>query len=310
MTIEISRSDKRTTFFIVALVVLAIVNIILVYLMMQSKQESIEKDIFIEKQKAELEDKSSKLDSVSRELDIRIAEAKKMNRDYQALLELQEQLKKDIANARSSSNNIDVDKLVEQYDAKIRDYENLLAQKEGEIKTLQGEKNELSKKVTQSETEKKRLADSMSNIQKQKKDLEATLAKAAILRAESIKLEGLDEKGKSDDDGNFKAKRLAKLKINVKIMENNAAKAGSRNIYVRIIEPSGAVMVGADGGRFADANGKEMNYTTLHTFNFNNEGSRNTEVIFRKGNQFQKGTHLVELYCEGQLLGKTSFSVN
>ncbi len=309
MTVEISKGDKRTTFFIVALVVLAVVNIILVYLMMQSKQESIEKDIFIEKQKAELEDKSSKLDSVSRELDIRIAEAKKMNRDYQALLEIQEQLKKDIASARSSS-NIDVDRLVEQYDAKIKDYEKLLAQKEGEIKTLQGEKKELFQKVTKTEAEKKRLADSMSNIQKQKQDLEATLAKAAILRAESIRLEGLDEKGKSDDDGNFKAKRLSKLKINVKIMENSAAKAGNRNIYVRIIEPSGAVMVGADGGRFADANGKEMNYTTLHTFNFNNDSNRSTEVVFRKGNQFQKGTHLVELYCEGQLLGKTSFNVN
>ncbi|MDW8295281.1 MAG: hypothetical protein RMJ97_00200 [Raineya sp.] len=309
MTVEISKNDKRTTFFIVALVVLAIVNIILVYLMMQSKQESIEKDIFIEKQKAELEDKSSKLDSVSRELDIRIAEAKKMNRDYQALLEIQEQLKKDIANARNSA-NVDIDKLVQQYDAKIRDYENLLAQKEGEIKTLQVEKKELSQKVTKTEAEKKRLADSMSNIQKQKQDLEATLAKAAVLRAENIRLEGLDEKGRSDDDGKFRAKRLAKLKIHVKIMENSAAKAGNRNIYVRIVEPSGAVMVGPDGGRFADANGREMNYTTLHTFNFNNEGSRSTEIIFRKGNQFQKGTHLVELYCDGQLLGKASFEVN
>ncbi|MCS6794492.1 MAG: hypothetical protein NZ516_00880 [Raineya sp.] len=309
MTVEISKNDKRTTFFIVALVVLAIVNIILVYLMMQSNQESIEKDIFIEKQKAELEDKSSKLDSVSRELDIRIAEAKKMNRDYQALLEIQEQLKKDIANARNSA-NVDIDKLVQQYDAKIRDYENLLAQKEGEIKTLQVEKKELSQKVTKTEAEKKRLADSMSNIQKQKQDLEATLAKAAVLRAENIRLEGLDEKGRSDDDGKFRAKRLAKLKIHVKIMENSAAKAGNRNIYVRIVEPSGAVMVGPDGGRFADANGREMNYTTLHTFNFNNEGSRSTEIIFRKGNQFQKGTHLVELYCDGQLLGKASFEVN
>lgn len=308
MTVEISRNDKKTIFFIVALVVLAVLNIILVYFVIESKQESIEKDLFIEKQKAELEDKSSKLDSLSRELDIRIAEAKKLNRDYQTLLEIQEQLKKDIAAVRTSA-KIDIDRLVQQYDAKIKEYENLLAQKEDEIQALKGEKKELTKRVSQSETEKKRLADSMNSIQKQKQELEATLAKAAILRAESIKVEGMDEKGRIDDDNKFRAKRLAKLKISLKIMENNAAKAGNRNLYVRIIEPSGAVMIGADGGRFTDAHGKEMNYTTLHTFYFDNN-SRSTEIFFRKGNPFQKGMHQVELYCEGQLLAKTDFIVN
>lgn len=307
MTVEVSKTDKKTPFFIVALVVLAIINIILVYLMMQSKQESIDKDVFIEKQKIELEETGSKLDSLSRELDIRIAEAKKMNKDYQALLDIQEQLKQDIANSKNTQ--ADIDRLVKEYDAKIKNYETLLAEKEGQIQNLQVEKKELVKEVNKNQTEKARLTDSISNIQKQKKDLEATIAKASILKSENIKIEGLNDKNKADDDGKFKIKSLEKLRVTIKLVENNAAKVGNREMYMRIIEPTGAVMVGADGGRFTDAQGKDMNYTLSQTFLFDNI-NRTVVMMFRKGSKFQKGTHLVELYCEGYLVGKGSFSVN
>ncbi|MCU0440022.1 MAG: hypothetical protein MUC49_19215 [Raineya sp.] len=307
MTIEVSKNDKKTPFFIVALVVLAIINIILVYLMMQNKQESLDKDVFIEKQKTELEETGSKLDSLNRELDIRIAEAKKMNRDYQALLDIQEQLKQDIANAKNSKE--DIERLVQEYDEKIKNYEALLAQKDGEIKNLQGENKELNKTVTKTQSEKSRLADSIENIQKQKKELEATVAKASILKSESVKIEGVDGKNKIDDDGKFKSKNLERLKVSVRVFENSAAKTGNKEMYMRIIEPSGAVMVGADGGRFRDASGKDMNYTIVQTFLFDNI-NRTVVMMFRKGNPFQKGTHSVELYCEGSLVGKGNFEVN
>jgi len=307
MTIEVSKNDKKTPFFIVALVVLAIINIILVYLMMQNKQESIDKDTFIEKQKIELEETGSKLDSLNRELDIRIAEAKKSNRDYQALLDIQEQLKLDIANAKN--NKDDIEKLVKEYDTKIKNYETLLAQKDGEIKNLQGENKELNKEVNKTQTEKSRLADSINNIQKQKKELEATVAKASLLRSEAIKVEGIDSKNKIDDDGKFKAKNLERLKVSIRLLENSAAKVESKEMYMRIIEPSGAVMVGADGGRFKDSQGKDLNYTIVQTFLFDNI-NRTVVLMFRKGNSFQKGSHNVELYCEGSLVGKGSFEVN
>ncbi|MFN3316931.1 MAG: hypothetical protein ACK40K_08980, partial [Raineya sp.] len=303
----VSKTDKKTPFFIVALVVLAIINIILVYLMMQNKQESIDKDVFIEKQKIELEETGSKLDSLSRELDIRIAEAKKMNKDYQALLDIQEQLKQDIANSKNSQ--VDIEKLVREYDAKIKNYEALLAEKEGQIQNLQVEKKELAKEVTKNQSEKARLADSIANIQKQKKDLEATIAKASVLKSENIKIEGLNDKNKADDDGKFKAKSLEKVRVTIKFYENNAAKTGNKEVFMRIIEPTGAVMVGADGGRFTDAQGKDMNYTISQTFLFDNI-NRSVTLMFRKGSKFQKGTHLVELYCEGHLVGKGSFVVN
>ncbi|KOY87174.1 hypothetical protein AD998_14385 [bacterium 336/3] len=307
MTIEISKNDKKTPFFIVALVVLAIINIILVYLMMQNKQESLDKDVFIEKQKIELEETGSKLDSLNRELDIRIAEAKKMNRDYQALLDIQDQLKADIANKKNSKE--DIERLVQEYDTKIKNYETLLAQKDGEIKNLQGENKELNKEVSKTQTEKSRLADSITNIQKQKKELEATVAKASVLKSESVKIEGIDSKNKIDDDGKFKSKNLERLKVSIKVFENSAAKVGSKDMYMRIIEPSGAVMVGADGGRFRDAQGKDMNYTIVQSFLFDNI-NRTIILMFRKGNSFQKGTHGIELYCEGSLVGKGSFEVN
>ncbi|GAB4134301.1 MAG: hypothetical protein OHK0045_25240 [Raineya sp.] len=306
MTVEVSKTDKKTPFFIVALVVLAIINIILVYLMMQNKQESIDKDIFIEKQKIELEETGSKLDSLSRELDIRIAEAKKMNKDYQALLDIQEQLKQDIAKSKKSQT--DIDRLVREYDAKIKNYEAMLAEKDGQIQNLQVEKKELTKEISKSQIEKTKLADSLSNIQKQKKELEETVAKAAVLKSENIKIEGLSDKNKPDDDGKFKVKNLEKLRVTIKFVENNAAKTGNKEIYMRVIEPTGAVMVGADGGRFTDAQGKDMNYTLSQTFLFDNI-NRTVVLVFRKGSKFQKGTHLVELYCEGHLVGKGSFVV-
>ncbi|MDX1904620.1 MAG: hypothetical protein SFU27_10720 [Thermonemataceae bacterium] len=306
MTVESSKNDKKTPFFMVALVMLALVNIILVYLMMQSKEESINKDVFIEKQKNELEETGEKLDSINRELEIRIAEAKESNQDYQELLDMQEQLKKDIALAKKEK--LDVEALLKKYDAKIKKYEALLKEKEGIIENLEGENKELNEKISQTETEKARLESSIESSEKEKEVLKSTLAKAAILKAESIKLEGLDSKNRVSEGNKFKAKKLEKLKVYINIAENNASKAGNREIFMRVIEPSGAVIVGSEGGRFKDAQGKEQNYTISTDFAYS-YSNRSTSLIFRKGNNFQKGTHQVELYCEGYLLGKTNFEV-
>lgn len=305
------KQDRKTLLW-AALAVLLLLNLVLVYFIYHEKQENLAKDEIITAKTEEVLSIKTKLDSISTELDIKIAEIQKLGGSVDSLVALKAQLEKDKQELKNASTYS-----AASYNKKIRSYENVLSEKDGEISRLKEElgiatsKNqELNQKVTGLESEKQQLADSVSNYSAQNRELSEKVTLASALRAEAVTVNAVSSKGKEREGGKYKAKRIDKLRVNFKLGENAVAKQNEKEIYLRILDPDGAVLsdMATGSGSFM-YNGKELIYSSKQTINFTNSGQSVDIFYGRGGIPMKDGKYAIELYSEGFRIGQGDFTV-
>lgn len=305
------KQDRKTLLW-AALAVLALLNLVLVYFIYHEKQENKVKDEIITAKTEEVLFTKTKLDSISAELDTKIAEIQQLGGSVSSLLELKKQLEKDKQDLKNVNNFS-----ASNFDKKIKSYENILSQKDTEIANLREElgivtnKNqELSQQVSGLETEKQQLNDSVINYSAQNRELAEKVTLASALRTEELSIHAVSSKGKEREGGKYKAKRIDKLKVTFKLGENAVAKQNEKDIYLRILDPEGAVLSDmATGSGAFTYNGKEMIFSSKQTINFTN--SRQSVDIFygRGGIPMKDGKYSIEVYSEGFKIGQGDFTV-
>ncbi len=305
------KQDRKTLLW-AALAVLALLNLVLVYFIYHEKQENKVKDEIITAKTEEVLFTKTKLDSISAELDTKIAEIQQLGGSVDSLLELKKQLEKDKQDLKNVNNFS-----AANFNRKIKSYENILSQKDTEIANLREElgivtnKNqELSQQVSGLESEKQQLNDSVVNYSAQNRELAEKVTLASALRTEELSINAVSSKGKEREGGKYKAKRIDKLKVSFKLGENAVAKQNEKDIYLRILDPEGAVLsdMATGSGAFTH-NGKEMIYSSKQTINFTN--SRQSVDIFygRGGIPMKDGKYSIEVYSEGFKIGQGDFTV-
>ena len=305
------KQDRKTLLW-AALAVLALLNLVLVYFIYHEKQENTAKDQIITAKTEEVLFTKTKLDSISTELDLKIAEIQQLGGSVDSLVALKAQLERDkveLKNMNSFS--------AANYDKKIRSYESILNQKDQEIVRLKEElgvvtsKNEeLNEKVSGLESEKQQLADSVTNYTVQNKELSEKVNIASALRAENITIRAVSSKGKERDGEKFKAKRIDKLKVSFRLGDNAVARKNEKDIYLRILNPDGAVLSDmATGSGAFTVGGKEMIYSSKQTIEFTNT-QQTVDIIYGRGGiPMKDGKYVVEVLCEGVQIGKADFTV-
>ncbi|WP_342083895.1 hypothetical protein [Dyadobacter sp. OTU695] len=305
------KQDRKTLLW-AALAVLLLLNLVLVYFIYHEKQENLAKDEIITAKTEEVLSIKTKLDSISTELDIKIAEIQKLGGSVDSLVALKAQLEKDKkelknANTYSAAN----------YNQKIKNYESVLSEKDGEIARLRQElgiattKNEeLNQKVTGLESEKQLLADSVTTYSAQNKELAEKVTLASALHAENVTVNAVSSKGKEREGGKYRAKRIDKLRVNFKLAENAVAKQNEKEIYLRVLDPDGAVLsdMATGSGSFM-FNGKELIYSSKQTVSFTNTGQSVDIFYGRGGIPMKDGKYAIELYSEGFKIGQGDFTV-
>ena len=304
------KKNKNLTLFIGFTIALTLINGILVYNLMQGQKQMAQKDVVIEQKNVEINTTSAKLDSIAQQLDIRIAQAKEKDKDYEDLIEIKKELEQDKQNLLTSKGNTEA--LLAQYQAKIKNYEAQLNTKDEEIALWKGTADNLTKEVAKEKKEKNSLRDSMGSARKEKASLEATISKVSILKSSNIRVDAVSDVGKIrtqlEYKTGFKTKLVDKIIVICRLLPNEAAKTNNKKAYLRVIDASGAVMVGTDGGRFSDANNNDVNYTTSQSFAFDNT-QQEIRFEYKKGAEYGKGTYNIEVYCEGYLTGKGNFVI-
>ncbi|MGV3602321.1 MAG: hypothetical protein ACO1N1_14000 [Dyadobacter fermentans] len=305
------KQDRKTLLW-AALAVLLLLNLVLVYFIYHEKQENLAKDEIITAKTEEVLSIKTKLDSISTELDIKIAEIQKLGGSVDSLVALKAQLEKDKKELRNANTYS-----AANYNQKIKNYESVLSEKDGEIARLRQElgiatsKNEeLSQKVTGLESEKQLLADSVTTYSVQNRELAEKVTLASALRAESVNVNAVSSKGKEREGGKYRAKRIDKLRVNFKLGENAVAKQNEKDIYLRILDPDGAVLsdMATGSGSFV-YNGKELIYSSKQTVSFTNTGQSVDIFYGRGGIPMKDGKYSIELYAEGIKIGEGDFTV-
>ncbi|ARK11572.1 hypothetical protein [Fibrivirga algicola] len=314
------RNDNSSrSFLIIALLALAALNVLLLYFWYQEKENNKTKDATIAAKTEEVLVTKMKLDSISAQLDAKIAEIQQLGGSVDSLLKVKEQIEKDRIQVRDV-NNFNA----RAFNQKISRYENLLAEKDREIARLREENGILTEQNTaltsenvNLKSEKQELSDTVVSyaakareVQARNRELTDKVTIAAALHAEDIAVTALNTRGKEQDGGSYRARRLDKIKVSFRLSPNPLAQQNAKDIYLRILDPSGAVVsdMATGSGEFTYAN-KEMIYTAMQRIDFNNTGQQIAFIYGRGGQRFNEGRHTVEIYSEGFRIGQGEFTV-
>ncbi len=167
------------------------------------------------------------------------------------------------------------------------------------------EKKHVEKKLDEKETV-------ISEMNKKQEELKSTIEKGSILSCSNIKAVAVQiKKGGKKESETSRAKRANKIKVSFTLGENKIAKPGPRDIYVRIMTPDGKELA------------KE--YSDLYKFTFNKTSSgyfagtetiqyANTQmevVVYCEGSEpFVPGTYIIDIVCDGFVIGNTSLKLD
>ncbi|NJL15673.1 MAG: hypothetical protein HC913_23500 [Microscillaceae bacterium] len=200
-----------------------------------------------------------------------------------------------------------------QYYQKIQNYETALVAKDKELAELREQNQRLAEERDQLSS----LSDSLSSetqnlsstVSEVKENNQRLTQAAAVLKAENIGVRAYNQREKQESRNAFRASRIDKLSIDFSLGENEIAAAGNRMIYMRLVEPAGTVVKGAEGGNF-EAEGQNLSFTNRKSVVYANTRTPVTIAFERPDDyKFKVGSHKVELYADGKLIGFKVFDI-
>lgn len=281
------------------------------YLYFDQKKVSENQEVTISERVEELSTTRVKLDSISTALDAKIAEVQKLGGDVTELEKVKAQLEQDKASLRRG-NRVSLAK----YEQKIKQYEAFLVEKDTLIANLQRENVTLASNVkvldeenTGLKTQRQVLRDSVTTFATQNQELSTKVTRASALRAQNVKVFAVNARGKVKEDDSYKAKKLDKIKLTYTLLDNPLTKEESKEVYVRVLDPNGAVVSDmANGSGTFNVDGNETIYTTKQTVNYTNN-NQNVELLYSRGIPYKPGKYTIELYSEGFRIGNGEFAI-
>lgn len=311
-----AQKKQSTAWVIVAILGVAVA--MLGFLYFQQRAELTDQEATVMEKVREVSSTRAKLDSISTVLDAKIVEVERLGGDVAELTKVKEQLETDKANLARGTK-------VEsrKYLAKIKEYETFLAQKDTEIAQLREENtmlasnnDSLNVQVGSLRTEREtlvqrqtQLSDSVMTFTAQNRDLSEKVNRAAALKAQNFKVLAVTSKGKTRDDDAYKAKRVDKLKMVFDLPENPLTRQETKDIYVRLLDPNGAIVADdATGSGEFEVDGQETKFTTHESVAYLNNNQK-VEMIYDNTNQLRPGKYSVELYAEGYRIGGGNFVI-
>lgn len=312
MSYNKEQKQDRKNLLWAALAILALLNVLLLYFFYQERKENTTKDSVIAARMEEVLTTKSKLDSISTQLDIKIAQIRQLGGRVDSLLSLKAQLEKDkqLLKDRNSFS-------LKKYEERIKGYESLLAEKDEEIASLRQElgsatarNEELSNHISGLESEKEELGQQIDDYNTQTEELQERLNIASALKAEKIQVSAISDTGKERDSGNYKSKRINQLKVNFELADNAVAEASDKDVFLRVLDPDGAVLsdMATGSGSFVH-NEREMIYSSKQRVAYKNERTPVSIIYGRGGVPLKSGKYAVELYSEGFKIGQGDFTV-
>jgi len=305
------KKDNRKLWIIGLLVTLLCLNGVLLYMQHQKTQQ-------VDQLTEDIKVKDSELEN-----QIKVYEALKLDFERQSG-ELQTMgLANDSLEARIASINADLIKLQSfrntgfstadrrRYEQRAANLERQIKQRDREIAKLKEDNEALYGENTQLKTTQNILADTISTLKSNNQNLSEKVAIASRLQAERININILNRRGKEkdDDDLEYRARQVDKIKVSFNLAKNDVATKETKEIMMRLIEPDGSALFNlATGSGTFQVNGEEKYYTAKRDIVFDNSQQAVT-FTYSKGADYKKGQHTVELYADGFIIGKTTFTL-
>jgi hypothetical protein len=150
-----------------------------------------------------------------------------------------------------------------------------------------------------------------NELTKEKEELQSTIAKGSILTCFNIGAKAVYYKrgGKKEVETN-KAKKTEKIKITYSLGENKIAKPGEKTVFIRIMTPDGKEMAKSyDEDHKFTFNKSSGYYAGKGTLNYANVEITGQTYCENNGD-FVPGSYIVEITCDGVVIGSSNFKLD
>ncbi|MCC2547109.1 hypothetical protein LJY25_11680 [Hymenobacter sp. BT175] len=305
------RNNNRVLLSVALILVLLGINGLLFYMNQQKAKQN-------EQLTTEVKEKDVKLEEQIRQYEALKADFERQSQEVQTM-----GLANDSLEARIASINADLLRLrsfkagsftiadQKRFQQRASNLEGQLRKKDDEIAQLKRDNETLYTETTTLKQRQNKLTDTISTIARTNQELQEKVTVASRLQAENIRVGIVTSKNKEkdDDENEFKAKRVEKVKVSFNLARNDVAPKETKQIMMRLIEPDGAALynLSTGGGTFM-IDGSEAFYTAKQDLVFDNT-RQPVQFVYAKGATYKTGLHTVELYAEGVMIGKTTFTL-
>ncbi len=171
---------------------------------------------------------------------------------------------------------------------------------------LTAENTRIKEEVVQERKQKTVLTQEKEVLQ-QKVDV-ASLLKAVNISPSTVRLRNDGKKEVATD----KAKKVERINICYTVSENKVAAPGKRTAYIRIARPDGAIVSEGKGDQYSfDYKGEKLQYSMKKEFDYQNKDMNIcTYWDKREGTDgAMTGKYTVTIYCDGIIIGESSFEL-
>ena len=149
----------------------------------------------------------------------------------------------------------------------------------------------------------------IEKFKKEQAKSEAIIADAAVLSADKFQVASV-KNNKAKIKPIYKSKDLETMRVSFKVMPNAVNSSGSKDLFVQVKEPSGSTIydLSTGGGEF-EYNDKKAFYTKQLETLYNKKDGKKVFFVFENSQEYKTGTNTIDVYCEGNLIGSTTFEV-
>lgn len=164
-------------------------------------------------------------------------------------------------------------------------------------KILVAENSEIRQQIT-------RVRSTNTELSKVKEELTSKVEIASVIQAKDITAVSLNKKRKETTRINL----LDKLRICFTLRENPLAKAGTKQVYMRVLRPDSLVIAISPDNLF-DYKGNKIIYSAMREVDYMNQDIEMCIFLDNTGD-YIVGNYSVEIYLEDNIIGHTNFMLN
>jgi hypothetical protein len=301
------KNGSKKGLILAFIIILLAINAVQVWMNLSKSQEIDKKDLKIITQQTKIDSVQAKLDIAIQELEIKKMQIANLGGDTTNFAQsIRNLINERNSLAKESKNNYnkylsikdkiqDALALKEEAELKVTRLEVLLAKQDTVIYKM---KMAINDKL-----------DTINDLKVSRQQLAQKVALASVLKAENINTVAISNKGKEKVGGEYRSKNLEKLRITFVLGENKVATREGKDVYIRVIEPDGSALFDlATGGGSFIYHGKEIFYTMKQNALYNGNNQK-LGFEYLKGSPFKVGINKIEVYCEGNLIGETTFVI-
>jgi archaellum component FlaF (FlaF/FlaG flagellin family) len=265
----------------------ALIYLVVIYFNQKNKMVEMETALTQEK------------DSLANELKLMVASYDTLKTNNDSLNVNLEREKKRIMQLLSiNASNV---QLIRKYKNEIGTMRDIMKSYIVQIDSLNTRNKILVSENTQIKEEITKVQNTNTELNKVKEELNSKVEIASVIQAKNISAAALNKKRKETSRINL----LDKLRICFTLRENPIAKAGQKEVYMRVLRPDSLVITSSPDNLF-EYRGNKMIYSANRAADYMNQDIEMCIFLDNTGD-FIIGNYSVELYLEDNIIGRTTF---